>query len=57
MSLGKWQYGPSPGTPRGEGWAKKKNKNNFEHFQVVWPEGVVVWLVGVPLFKWPLLGT
>ena len=29
MSLGKWQYGPSPGTLR----AKEKIKNNFKHSQ------------------------
>ncbi len=30
ISLGKWQSGPSPGTPR----AKEKNKNHFKHSQV-----------------------
>jgi hypothetical protein len=29
ISLGKWQSGPSPGTPR----AKDKIKNNFKHSQ------------------------
>ena len=29
MSLGKWQYGPSPGTLR----AKEKIKNHFKHSQ------------------------
>ncbi len=31
ISVGKWQPGPSPGTPR----AKEKIKNHFEHSQVV----------------------
>ena len=35
ISLGKWQSGPSPGTPRGRGGAKNKIKNNFKHFQAI----------------------
>jgi hypothetical protein len=31
ISLGKWQSGPSPGTPR----AKDKIKNHFKHSQVL----------------------
>jgi hypothetical protein len=31
ISLGKWQSGPSPGTPR----AKEKIKNNFKHSQLL----------------------
>ena len=31
IPLGKWQSGPSPGTPR----AKEKIKNHFKHSQVV----------------------
>ncbi len=30
IPLGKWQSGPSPGTPR----AKEKIKNHFKHSQV-----------------------
>ena len=33
ISLGKWQSGPSPGTPRGRGWPIQKLKKHFKHIQ------------------------